>query len=137
MRAVRVPQHLDAVVACVADDKVALAVKREEAPAASNKLTAAAACTAKAPQVRSIADSKHLYTSVAVIKHGKAARTVTSDCVGAAELAVAAALGADGSNMRAVTVPQHLNAIVIAVGDKNVSGAVKGDAPEILKLAVA
>ncbi len=76
MRAVRVPLHLDAVVALVTDDKVALGVKREEAPVvgpgAGNKLAVAAACTAKAPQVRPIAESKHLHTSVAAIKHGEA-----------------------------------------------------------------
>ncbi len=54
-----------------------------------------------------------------------------------AELAVAAALGADGSNMRAVTVPQHLNAVIDLVSHKNVPGAVKGDAPGMLKLGVA
>ena len=95
MRAVRVPQHLDAVVTLVADDKVALGIKREEAPVAGNKLAAAAACTAKAPQVRPIAESKHLHTTIAAIKHGDAARTVASDCVGADELAVATAFGAD------------------------------------------
>ena len=52
-------------------------------------------------------------------------------------MAVAAAFGADGSNMRAVTVPQHLNAMITVVSHKNVSGALKGDAFGILKLAVA
>ena len=52
-------------------------------------------------------------------------------------MAVAAALGADGSNMRAVTVPQHLNAMITKFSYNKVSGAVKGDVQGRLKLAVA
>ena len=44
-----------------------------------------------------------------------------------AELAVAAALRADGSNMRAIAVPQHLHALVAQVGYKDVTRTVKGN----------
>ena len=78
MRAVRVSQHLNAVVAHLADDKVALGVKREEAPV-GRKLAVAAALAAHTAQVRAIAESEHLHTRVALIDPGKVARAVTSD----------------------------------------------------------
>ena len=78
MRAVRVSQHLNAVVALIADDKVALGVKREEAMVAP-KLAIAAAFAAHTAQVRAIAESEHLHTRVAIIEHGKVACAVTSD----------------------------------------------------------
>ena len=74
---------------------------------------------------------------IARVAHNNAPIAIDSEIIRVVELAVAAALGADGSNMRAVTVPQHLNAIIFIVSHKNVPGAVKGDAPGILKLAVA
>ncbi len=71
------------------------------------------------------------------VAHDNASIAIDSEMIRVVELAVAAALGADGSNMRAVTVPQHLNAMIVPVNHKNVPGAVKGDAQGILKLAVA
>ena len=75
---VRVSQHLNAVVVPVADDKVALGVEQEEAPAAP-KLAIAAALAAHTAQVRAVAESEHLHTRVATFEHGKVARAVTSD----------------------------------------------------------
>ena len=71
------------------------------------------------------------------VAHDNASIAIDSEIIRVAELAVAAALGADGSNMRAVTVPQHLNAMIALVSHKNVPGAVKGDAQGLIKLAVA
>ena len=52
-------------------------------------------------------------------------------------MAVAAAVGADGSNMRAVTVPQHLHAMIAVIGYEDMPRPVKGKAKGVLKLAVA
>ena len=52
-------------------------------------------------------------------------------------MAVAAALGADGSNMRAVTVPQHLHAMIAVFGYEDMPRPVKGKATGVCKLAVA
>ena len=52
-------------------------------------------------------------------------------------MAVAAALGADGSNIRAVTIPQHLHAMIAAIGYEDMPRPVKGKAKGVLKLAVA
>ena len=71
------------------------------------------------------------------VAHDNASIAIDSEIIRVAELAVAAALGADGSNMRAVTVPQHLNAMITIFSHNKVPGAVKGDAQGILKLAVA
>ena len=71
------------------------------------------------------------------VAHDNASIAIDGEIIRVGELAVAAASGADGSNMRAVTVPQHLNAMIDLVSHKNVPGAIKGDAPGILKLAVA
>ena len=78
MRAVRASQHLNAAVAPVADDKVALGVESEVAPVAP-KLAIAAASAAHTAQVRAVAESEHLHTRVVRIEHGKVARAVTSD----------------------------------------------------------
>ena len=127
MRAVRVPQHLNAMVDVIADDKVAISIKREEAPVAA-KLAVAAALAAHAAHVSTITESEHLHARVAVIKHGKVASAVTSDRGGTIELAVAAAAGADASNMRAITVPQHLHAVITVIGYKDMPRPVKGNA---------
>ena len=74
---------------------------------------------------------------IARVAHNNASIAIDGGSIRVAELAVAAALGADGSNMRAVTVPQHLNAMIVLVSHKNVPGAVKGDAQGAIKLAVA
>ena len=131
MRAVRVPQNLNAVVARVADDEVALGVKREEAPVATPKLAIADATATHAAQVCTIAESEHLHARVATIEHGKVARAVASDCGGTTELAVVAASGAYGAHMGAITVPQHLHAMITVISHKDVPGAVKSKANRI------
>ena len=74
---------------------------------------------------------------IARVANDNASIAIDSEIIRVVELAVAAASGADGSNMRAVTVPQHLNAMITIFSHKNVPGAVKGDAHGSLKLAVA
>ena len=74
---------------------------------------------------------------IARVAHNNASIAIDGEMMRVAELADAAALGADGSNMRAVTVPQHLNAMISIVSHNNVPGAVKGDAQGFLKLAVS
>ena len=80
---------------------------------------------------------KHLQAMIVRVAHDNASIAIDSDIIRAVELAVAAALGADGSNMRAVTVPQHLNAMITTVSHNKVPSTVKGDTEGILKLAVA
>jgi len=69
MRAVGVPENLNAVVAIVADDEVALGVKRDVAQV-SRKLAIAAALATNAPHVRAVPESEHLHTRVVRIEHG-------------------------------------------------------------------
>jgi hypothetical protein len=57
---------------------------------------------------------------VAEIAHDDPPVAVNSNIRRAAELAAAAAMGSHGSNVRSVTVPQHLHAVVAAVSHKNV-----------------
>ena len=80
---------------------------------------------------------EHLQAMMTRVAHDNASIAIDREIIRVVELAVAAALGADGSNMRAVTVPQHLKAMIIAVSHNKVPGAVKGDAQGFLKLAVA
>ena len=63
-----------------------------------------------------------------MVAHDNAPVPVNKKALGTAELAVAAAVGADGSNMRAVTVPQHLHAISAAIGYEEMPRPVKGKA---------
>ena len=65
----------------------------------------------------------------AVVGHDNAPVAIDSNAKRVDELAVAAALGAYGAHMGAIAVPQHLNAMIIAISHKDVPGAVKGDAP--------
>jgi antitoxin component of MazEF toxin-antitoxin module len=76
---VRVPQNLNAAVARVADDEVALGVKRQEAMVATPIL--ATSIATNAAQVRAIAELEHFHARV-VIKHGKITRAVASDSGG-------------------------------------------------------
>ena len=71
---------------------------------------------------------KNLHAVIAVFANDNAPVPVNKNAKGTAELAVAAAVGADGSNMRAIAVPQHLHAMITAVSYKDVPGAVKGNA---------
>ena len=65
---------------------------------------------------------------VAAVAHDNAPLAINSNAVRVGELAVAAAAGADGSNMGAIAVPQHLHAMITALSYKDVPGAVKGNA---------
>ena len=65
---------------------------------------------------------------VVAVAHDNAPLAINSNAVRAGELAVAAAVGADGSNMGAIAVPQHLHAMITAVSYKDVPGAVKAKA---------
>jgi hypothetical protein len=78
-----------------------------------------------------------LQAIISRVAHDNATIAIDSKIRRALELAVAAAFGADCSNMRAVTVPQHLNAMMVRVSHKNVPGVVKGDALGHSKLVVA
>jgi hypothetical protein len=64
---------------------------------------------------------KHLQAMIDTVAHHNASIAIDRNISKAVELAIAAALGSDGSNMCAITVSQHLNAMI--VGDKNVPGA--------------
>ena len=74
---------------------------------------------------------QHLHAIVAPFAHDNAPLAINSNAVRVGELAVAAAAGADGSNMGAIAVPQHLHAMIILVSYKDVPGAVKGKAARI------
>ncbi len=78
---------------------------------------------------------KHLQAIIVRVAHDNVTIAIDSKIRRVIELAVAAAFGADCSNMRAVTVPQHLNAI--PVSHNNVPGVVKSDALRAMKLVVA
>ena len=63
---------------------------------------------------------KHLQVIVHAFAHDNALLAINSIAVRAVEWAVAAAAGADGSNMGAITVLQHLPAMIILVSYKDV-----------------
>ena len=69
-----------------------------------------------------------MHAVIAVFANDNAPVPVNKNAKGTAELAVAAALGADGSNMRAVTVPQHLHAMIAVFGYEDMPRPVKGKA---------
>ena len=71
---------------------------------------------------------QHLHAIVSTIAHDNAPLAINSNAARVDELAVAAAVGADGSNMGAIAVPQHLHAMITVVSHKDVPGAVKGNA---------
>ena len=62
------------------------------------------------------------------LTHGKAPLPLDDNTGGMLKLAVAAAAAADGSNMGAVAVPQHLHAVIVVVRHKDVPCTVKGNA---------
>ena len=71
---------------------------------------------------------EHLHAMVTPLTHGKEPLPINDNTGGTAELAVAAAPAADGSNMGAVAVPQHLHAVIVLVGHKDVPCTIKGNA---------
>ena len=78
-----------------------------------------------------------MQTVIAEVAHDNVPVSVNKNAIGTSELAVAAALRADGSNMRAVTVLQHLHAIIGAFGYEDMPRPVKGKGRWVSKLAVA
>ena len=68
-----------------------------------------------------------MHAIVTGIAHDNAPLAINSNAARVGELAVAAALGAVGSNMGAIAVPQHLHAMITLVSYKDVPGAVKGN----------
>ena len=71
---------------------------------------------------------KNLHAMIVVIAHCNPPVSIDNNIEGISELAVAAAVGADGSNMRAITVPQHLHAVITLIGYKDMPRPVKGNA---------
>ncbi len=71
---------------------------------------------------------KYLHAMIAVIAHCNPPVSIDYNTAGMTELAVAAAAGADASNMRAITVPQHLHAVITVISYKDVPRPVKGNA---------
>ena len=71
---------------------------------------------------------KYLHAMIAQIAHCNPPVSIDNNTKGIIELAVAAAYGADASNMRAITVPQHLHAVIILIGYKDMPRPVKGNA---------
>jgi hypothetical protein len=63
--------------------------------------------------------------------HDSAPLAINRNAAKGVELAVAAAFAADGSNLGAVAVPQHLHTVILAVSYKDVPGAVEGKAANI------
>ncbi len=74
---------------------------------------------------------KNLHAMIAPLAHCNPPVCIDNNTAGTTELAVAAALGADASNMRAITVPQHLHAVITFIGYKDVPRPVKGNAKGI------
>ena len=71
---------------------------------------------------------QHLHATIKPVANGNAPVAINSNTSRVSELAVAAAFGAYGSHMGAITVPQHLHAMIILISHKDVLGAVKDDA---------
>ena len=71
---------------------------------------------------------KNLHAMIVVIAHCNPPVSIDRNAVGMSELAVAAAWGADASNMCAITVPQHLHAVITVIGYKDMPRPVKGNA---------
>ena len=71
---------------------------------------------------------KNLHAAVAPFANDNVPVSIDNNAIGTGELAVAAAMRADGSNMRAITVPQHLHAMIAAIGYEDMPRPVKGKA---------
>ena len=63
--------------------------------------------------LRACSSFEDLHAMVTPLTHGKEPLPINDNTGGTAELAVAAAPAADGSNMGAVAVPQHLHAVIV------------------------
>ena len=104
MLPVAVPQHLDAAIAAVTHDKVALIIKRNTA--CTFELPIAAAIAANAAHVRAIAQPKHLNAPILVaVVNSNIAVGVDGNATRKLELPCAAALAAYGTNVSPVPVP--------------------------------
>ena len=71
-----------------------------------------------------VAVAQHLH-AVAVINYNNVAGGIERDARGILELADACSSAADGADMRAVAVAQHLNTMIATVGNNKVALAVK------------
>ncbi len=81
---------------------------------------------------------QNLHAMVAGVSHDDAPVTVDGDAAPrAAEFSVARASAADGANVGAVAVAQHLHAIVAVFNYNNVTGGIERDACGIFELAGA
>ena len=72
---------------------------------------------------------KNLHAMVAVVSHDDAPVAVDGDAaVRTAELPVTRATAANGANMGAVGVPQHLHAMIAVFNNNKVTGSIERDA---------
>ena len=73
----------------------------------------------------------------AVFRHDDVARAIKRYAPRLVELAGAYSLAAEAAQVRPVAVPQHLNAMVVAIGHHQVALAIKRNAPKrIFKLPI-
>ena len=80
---------------------------------------------------------QHLHAMVVFVSHDDASVAVDGDAGGIAELAVAAAVAADGAHVRSVAVIQHLHAMVTVLNHNQMTRAVQRNTPRSAELAVA
>ncbi len=86
---------------------------------------------------RTTALLQHLNAVVVAVTQDHAPIAVDGDTTAwMEELAVTAALAADGAGVRAVAVIQHLHAMIALLDDNQMAGAIKRNALRISKLAI-
>ena len=83
------------------------------------------------------ASLQHLHAMVAVVSHKDAPVAVDGDAaLRIVELAVAAAVAADGAHVRSVAVIQHLHAMITMLNHNQMTRAVQRKTPRMAELAV-
>ena len=152
MGAVAVAQHLHAMIALINNNNVTGGIERDTH--GIFELASACSLAADGAQMLAAAVAQNLNTMIEAVGNNKVAVAVKRnttracselpfaapaadvECV-VAELPVASALAADGTQVGAVAEPMHLHTTVIVVKDSDVALTINGDAVRIGELSVA
>ena len=70
---------------------------------------------------------KNLHAIVPAVAHGDETVCINSDATGGIQKTLLLTIGADGSNVGAISVPQHQHAVPALIGYKDVTRPVEGD----------
>ncbi len=128
--AVAQPKHLHTSVTVVKNSNVAIAVDGDAV--SMQELSVASSFAADGANMGAVAVAQHLHAMAAILRYNNVPSAIKRNAPGLIEppypCSIAVAKVADAAQVRPVTVPQDLNAMVVTIAHYQVALAIKSNA---------